>query len=183
MKIYTKTGDEGHTGLYGGSRLPKASARIEAIGVVDELNAELGVCRALDGESGLMGEIARVQEWLFDLGALLANPEAKGPKIGVGPLETQKLEASIDLQTDALPPLRTFILPGGSMLGARLHVARACCRRAGRWGFGLAAGAPRPHAALVFLNGGWDWLFVAARTANAHARIEDIAWTGNHRSS
>lgn len=183
MKIYTKTGDDGQTGLYGGQRLPKTSARIEAIGVVDELNAELGVCRTLADDGALGPEISRIQEWLFDLGAMLANPSGKGKTVGVGALETAELEASMDRQAEALSPLRTFILPGGCMLGARLHVARACCRRAERETLRLAEADSAPGEALVFLNRLSDWLFVAARTANALAHVEDIAWTGNHRSS
>ncbi len=189
MKIYTKTGDAGETGLYGGSRVAKDSARVEAYGTVDELNTVLGVARAalpMNGDAdGVDALLARVQSELFDLGAELATPPARldtplGARI---PLATDarvaKLEGEIDFFEEALSPLKTFILPGGTPASAALHQARAVCRRAERRTVGLARteeGTVRPEA-LRYLNRLSDLLFVLARQANHAAGRPDVPWT------
>ena len=177
MKIYTKTGDKGETGLVGGSRISKNSDRIQAIGDVDELNAAIGVARS----EGVTGSLASTLEWLqsalFDLGAELASPPgAKITFVILTIAAAEKLEQDIDEQTANLPPLKNFILPGGSRLAAQLHLARTICRRAERSALKLhEQKALRPEV-LTFLNRLSDWLFVAARTANKLENVEDVPW-------
>jgi len=190
MKIYTKTGDAGETGLYGGSRVAKDSARVEAYGTVDELNSVLGVARAtlsMGEQSGVGVDtlLARIQSELFDLGAELATPPARldtalGARI---PLATDarvaRLEKEIDCCEETLPPLKTFILPGGGTASAALHQARAVCRRAERRTVSLAhdeEGTVRPEV-LRYLNRLSDLLFVLARQANHVAGVPDVPWT------
>jgi len=180
VKIYTKTGDDGETGLFGGERVPKAGLRIGAIGDVDELNAAIGWARCACGGSGLDGMLERIQGWLFEAGAGLACRDAAGAKAipHLGEEEIASLESSIDEQTAALPGLRTFILPGGSEFAARLHLARAVCRRAERALCALEREEALNAEIGVFLNRLSDWLFVAARTANVDAGVTDVAWLG-----
>src|SRR5262245_1721610 len=134
MKIYTKTGDQGETGLFGGQRVPKNSLRIHAIGDVDELNALLGVCRSHDNPPADIKKIlSELQHELFALGADLATPLDSKAKISrMNAAHVERLEAHIDRLETGLKPLRNFILPGGSPLAAHLHLARAVCRRAER---------------------------------------------------
>jgi cob(I)alamin adenosyltransferase len=169
MKIYTKTGDDGTTGILGGARTSKTSARINAIGDVDELNACLGLCRGQD--------MAWIQSVLFEIGAELASPP--GGRIEsrtVSSTHAERLEHQIDAMTGDLPPLKNFILPGGSGAAANLHLARAVCRRAERSVLVLHNEEPQRMELLVFLNRLSDWLFVAARTANAREGVPDVAW-------
>lgn len=177
MKIYTKTGDAGETGLVGGSRVSKNSVRIQAIGDVDELNACLGLARSTPPPEQLDKTLAWVQSALFDIGAELAS--LPGGRLTFAPLPadaTQRLEEDIDVQTNDLPPLKNFILPGGSKLAAHLHLARCVCRRAERSVLALhQERALRPDV-LAFLNRLSDWLFTAARTANRLERIDDVPW-------
>lgn len=183
MKIYTKTGDHGETGLVGGSRIAKTSARIEAIGDVDELNAAIGVARTYSEHHELDPTLAWIQNALFDLGAELASPP--GGRISFAPLPedaAQRLEHSIDLQTAELPALRNFILPGGAPLGAHLHFARCVCRRAERAVLNLHEHEPLRAELLAFLNRLSDWLFVSARTVNRIAGIEDVLWEASQAS-
>lgn len=179
MKIYTRTGDQGETGLIGGKRLRKDDPRIDCYGTVDELNALLGLCAAvLEGDDPLLEPIRQVQNDLFVLGSNLAAPDpAKNPSLPQLSSELiVRLEAQIDAWQQALPPLKQFILPGGAESGARLHVARTVCRRAERLLTALSAHQPVPSLALTYLNRLSDWLFVIARTAN-HARgAADIPW-------
>jgi len=175
MKIYTKTGDSGTTGLIGGSRIEKNSLRIAAIGDVDELNAAIGSCRRQVTE--LDSELEAVQNWLFDLGAELASPAEHSRQYkAIGPSQIGRLETSIDKQTAQLEPLRAFILPGGSEQAARLHLARCVCRRAERSILELNSQEPVGNDALAFVNRLSDWLFVAARTANRLAGVQDVKW-------
>jgi cob(I)alamin adenosyltransferase len=177
VKIYTRTGDRGDTGLIGGARTGKDNPRIAAIGDVDELNAALGVARTLASDSDLDETLMRIQCWLFDLGAELASPE--GGRMRVETLtgaETVALEESIDDQTAALPPLRNFILPGGSPLAAQLHYCRGVCRRAERSVVALSRTERQREETLVFLNRLSDWLFVSARTANRVSGVSDLEW-------
>jgi cob(I)alamin adenosyltransferase len=177
MKIYTKTGDKGETGLVGGSRISKVSPRIQAIGDVDELNAVIGVARAELPPKELDETLAWLQDALFDLGAELASlPSAK---ISFAPLPesaAKRLEEGIDTQTSLLPPLKNFILPGGSRLAAQLHLARCVCRRAERSVLALHKEQALRPAVLAFLNRASDWLFLSARTANRLERIDDVPW-------
>jgi cob(I)alamin adenosyltransferase len=173
-RLYTRTGDGGDTGLAAGARARKSSARVEALGAVDETNACIGLARAhLSDEPVLDGILDRVQHLLFDLGADLAAP---GLKRRIGPSHALGLEADIDQLDGELEPLRAFILPGGALGAAALHLARTVCRRAERAIVRLAeapgeAGEPQ---ALVFLNRLSDLLFVAARFANR--RRGDALW-------
>lgn len=177
MKIYTKTGDTGTTGLAGGRRLEKTDQRFDAIGAVDELNAALGVCRSADPASSLAVEIEKIQSRLFDLGAELGSPDEGRREVRtLGERHVHQLEASIDAQTAALPLLRNFILPGGTLLAAQLHVARTVCRRAERSVLALANIEAVRGVIPMYLNRLSDWLFTAARTANHTSNVEDIEW-------
>lgn len=178
MKIYTKTGDGGHTGLFGGARVAKTDRRIEAIGDVDELNAVLGVARTSPVGRDLDAVLERIQHDLFAIGAELATPEASSANTpAVGLPEIAQLELTIDRLEDGLPPLKQFILPGGSEMGAMLHLARTVCRRAERRVVKL--GEAETHLAshlVVYLNRLSDLLFVAARSANWDANCEEHPW-------
>ncbi|MCO6045707.1 cob(I)yrinic acid a,c-diamide adenosyltransferase [Aeoliella sp. ICT_H6.2] len=182
MKIYTKTGDQGETSLYGGQRVGKDHLRIDTFGTVDELNATLGMARAevarLPEAFAPIGQVlGHAQNHLFDLGAELATPEAakKGTEL-LGPAATATLESAIDHWDSQLPPLTQFILPGGSELAARLHVSRCVCRRAERVLVTLMrAETLRPEPA-VYLNRLGDLLFVLARAANHLSKVPDVAW-------
>jgi len=179
MKIYTKTGDAGETGLFGGPRVPKDDARVEAYGAVDELNAALGVARARGGDEELSRLLGKIQDQLFTIGAELATPPgARAHRVvpPVAPAWTAALEAAIDAFEAELPPLRNFVLPGGTALAADLHLARAVCRRAERRVVALHRHDPVLPEALAFLNRLSDLLFVAARIANHRASVAEIAW-------
>ena len=177
MKIYTKTGDLGETGLRGGARVSKASPRVAALGDVDELNATIGMARAIPADCGLEPLLEQIQNWLFDLGAELASPaEGRLQYEGIRPSQIEALERSIDEQTAILPELRNFILPGGSPLAAQLHVCRAVCRRAERSVLELNAQEPQRSEIRAFLNRLSDWLFVSARTANSSSGVTDLDW-------
>ena len=186
MKIYTKTGDKGETGLFGGARVSKASLRVEAYGDVDELNSALGICRAhlaaLDAKvDALLGTI---QSELFDLGAELATVPHKEVKTGAPLLDDAHiaaLERAIDEAEAELEPLRTFILPGGALAAAHLHLARTVCRRAERKLVALAAVEPVRGELVRYLNRLSDLLFVLARLANARAAVADVPWLGRDR--
>ena len=181
MKIYTRTGDTGDTGLFGGSRVRKHDLRVAAYGTVDELNAVLGVAReSLAAEPKLLALdtfTGRVQHQLFDLGAELATPEpaAHGTHL-VSDADVKWLEASIDGWEQNLPPLKTFILPGGSAAAARLHWARTVCRRAERLVVELASQETIRGEALRYVNRLSDALFVAARLANQISEVPDVPW-------
>lgn len=182
MKIYTKTGDEGKTSLFGGERVDKDHLRIEAFGNVDELNAELGAARAqmemaAADYSEVDGLLDTVQNQLFDVGAELATLEsaAKGTQL-LDQGAVQSLEQAIDRWEGQLPPLRQFVLPGGTSAAARLHVARCVCRRCERSLVSLMRKSPvRPEIAM-YLNRLGDLLFVLARVANQVAGQPDIPW-------
>lgn len=173
MKIYTRTGDTGETALFGGKRVSKDDARIEAYGTVDELNSFIGVVRAAWPESPVDGELERIQNDLFDVGAQLAAP-GNDRFTGADPRRIDELEAAIDHAEKELTPLTNFILPGGSMAAAQLHVARTVCRRAERIVVSLGPEAPR--GTIVYLNRLSDFLFVAARFVNAKLDTADVIW-------
>jgi cob(I)alamin adenosyltransferase len=172
VKIYTKTGDAGETSLFGGARVPKSDARIEAYGTIDELNSFLGVARASWPASPLDEELGRIQSDLFDLGAHLAAP-GSNRFWGVRAERVAELESAIDGMESKLPPLRNFILPGGCAAAANLHVARTVCRRAERLVVTL-----HDDASIVYLNRLSDFLFVAARYANLQHGVDDVVWGG-----
>lgn len=178
MKIYTKTGDSGTTGLIGGGRIAKNSLRMAAIGDVDELNAAIGLARTTEPCFPVLDrELELIQNWLFDLGAELASPTDHPRKHrAIGSVQVDNLEESIDRQTSELDPLRHFILPGGGELASRLHLARCICRRAERAILELNAHEPVGAEALIFVNRLSDWLFTAARTANRLAGVMDVRW-------
>ncbi len=184
MKIYTKTGDQGQTSLYGGRRVPKSEPRIDVYGTFDELNAQLGVVvTALDPEtSGLLKPLLRVQSELFDLGAEIATPEDARTQTVLLSLESvQWLENEIDTFEKDLAPLKQFILPGGTVAAAHLHVARTVCRRAERKLVEFHHQFPVRLEAIQYLNRLSDWLFVAARWANHQAGEADIPWVQGTR--
>src|SRR5215212_7334351 len=182
MKIYTKTGDDGTTGLIGGARVRKSDLRIECYGTVDELNAAIGWAAVVCDESiGVL--LQRIQHELFNIGSHLAMPDAVAnapAAIPLPPLDEAmiaRLEAEIDSAQEMLQPLTQFILPGGSEAAARLHLVRTICRRAERLAVELARDHSVPAVIVTYLNRLSDWLFVQARLANQQAGLGDIAWT------
>jgi cob(I)alamin adenosyltransferase len=181
VRIYTKTGDDGTTGLLGAGRVPKDDVRVEVYGTVDELNAALGVARSLALDPGADALVARLQEELFVLGSALADPSPDGPfhgAIAVG--HVQELETTIDRLEGELAPLTQFILPGGSPPAAQIHLARTVCRRAERLAVTLSRQPAEdvPHAIITYLNRLSDLLFVLARAVNRRAGVADIIWKG-----
>ena len=178
MKIYTKSGDDGSTGLFGGGRVRKSDARIECYGTVDELNASLGVA-AVAAPSTIAESLRRVQNELFVVGAHLATPE-DSPHTRSLPLLDEamigRLEMEIDNAEAELEPLRQFILPGGAETAARLHLARTVCRRAERVLVEFALDRPVAPTIVTYMNRLSDWLFVMARLANKRAGVADKAW-------
>ncbi len=177
MKVYTKTGDQGETGLWGGQRVRKDSPRVHAYGTVDELNSVLGVIRANGVDAELDGILSRVQDELFVLGADLATPESTKERIErVDEGYITRLEQEIDRFEGELEPLRQFILPGGTVAAAHLHIARTVCRRAEREATNITLQGPINNLALAYLNRLSDWFFTLARVANKRAGVVDIPW-------
>jgi cob(I)alamin adenosyltransferase len=179
VKIYTKTGDAGETGLFGGTRVSKASARVSAYGDVDELNSALGLARLhpIDDERDAL--LASIQSELFHVGAELAARSGKDIGIPqVSDAEIEELERAIDAAEEELPPLTTFILPGGSPAAAQLHLGRTVCRRAERAVVALSDGEEVRPEIVRYLNRLSDLLFVLARLANARAGVADVPWEG-----
>jgi cob(I)alamin adenosyltransferase len=178
VKIYTKTGDDGTTGLFGGGRVPKASGRVEAYGTVDETNAVLGVARATGLDTTSDGVLGHVQVDLFTLGAELACVPGKEGKLGMKLLEAadaERLEHAIDEAEKGLSPLKSFVLPGGSAQAAALHHARTVARRAERAVLAVTD-APARREVVVYLNRLSDLLFVLARRESARAGVADVPW-------
>lgn len=176
MKIYTKTGDAGETGLFGGGRVPKDDPRVQAYGHVDELNATLGFAAALD-PAGFESEFLQsVQRDLFTIGAELATPNAAKQRAQVGAERVSAIEQVIDRHEATLAPLKNFILPGGTPKAAALHVARTVCRRAERAVVTLARDEQVSPTVIHYLNRLSDLLFVLARAVNKQAGRADIVW-------
>ena len=180
MKIYTRAGDDGTTGLIGGRRVPKSDPGIDCYGTVDELNAAVGLA-AVAGVAppALAPKLKAVQNDLFVLGSHLATPPEGAGAVALPPLEDSlaaRLEAEIDAAEAALTPLRQFILPGGSEASARLHLARTVCRRAERLAVALAEARPVPVVVVRYLNRLSDWLFVQARWCNVQQAVDDVPW-------
>ncbi len=178
MKIYTKTGDQGETSLYGGRRVAKDDVRIEAYGTVDELNAQLGVVRSMPLPPGTDALLERVQHELFVLGADLATPaDTNAAKVKrIATEDVQRLERDIDRLDADLPELRSFILPSGAPAGASLHVARTICRRAERRTVRLLHEAPADRLPVIYLNRLADLLFVLARHVNHALGVPETPW-------
>jgi cob(I)alamin adenosyltransferase len=187
VKIYTRTGDAGETGLLGGVRVRKDALRIEAIGSVDETNAALGVVRVELSRSGVAPEgmddlLARIQHRLFDVGAELAAADGSARAMSaIDAGDVAALEAEIDRHEAKLAPLRAFILPGGAAAAAQLHYARCVCRRAERRLVELAAAEAVRVELLKYLNRLGDLLFVMARVVNAANRAPDVVWEAKGR--
>ena len=184
MKIYTKTGDDGTTGLLGGQRVRKSDPRIDCFGAVDELNAMLGWCGVAARQGGLealCAQLAQVQSDLFTVGSHLAVAEGTGADRNLPPLDdaiVSRLEMEIDGADGQLPELRNFILPGGAELASRLHLARTVCRRAERRIVEFSLDRPVAPLVLTYLNRLSDWLFTQARLANHLAGVADVPWRG-----
>ena len=178
MKLYTRTGDSGETALFDGTRVSKADKRVAAYGDVDELNAWLGLARAQGLDDALDAALAQIQRDLFAVGAELADPRKKIAervvKASVGDEDIARLEGMIDQCQAEPPPLRRFILPGGSASGATLHVARTVCRRAERNIVGLQP--PADPVVLRYINRLSDLLFALARVVNHRAAASEAEW-------
>jgi cob(I)alamin adenosyltransferase len=181
MKIYTRTGDEGDTGLFGGGRVPKDHVRTTAYGDVDELSSAIGVARATAPADLFDPLLESVQRDLFSIGGHLATPD---PSKVAKALEKAELSAervalfelTIDKADEELPPLRAFVLPAGTPKAAALHLARTVCRRAERSVVTLARESEVPRLFLVYLNRLSDLLFTLARLANHRAKVGDVTW-------
>jgi cob(I)alamin adenosyltransferase len=181
LKIYTKTGDEGMTGLLGSGRVPKDGVRIAAYGTVDELNALLGVARAQGLDSSADQLVAELQNELFLVGSALADPAPEGQFHNtITHAHVERLEQTIDRLETELEPLVQFILPGGSQPAAQLHLARTVCRRAERLVVRLSRqpGEAVAGPVLIYLNRLSDLLFVLARAVNRRAGVGDVLWKG-----
>jgi len=179
MKIYTKGGDSGETSLFDQTRVSKADPRVDAYGDVDELNACIGAARAVGSDDDISSALGKIQQDLFGVGAMLADPRsriaARVAKAAVGAADIERLEQTIDRLEAAMPPLRRFILPGGSPAGSLLHLARTVCRRAERKVVGLGTQAVDPNV-VVYLNRLSDLLFVMARAVNHRAGVTETEW-------
>jgi cob(I)alamin adenosyltransferase len=182
MKLYTKSGDEGDTTGAGGQRIHKSGPFCEAVGTLDELDANLGLCAAAAeaaGQTDLAQTLRPLQRELLAVGAVLAAAGGEAPGVTLDESAVTRMEGQIDAVCEALPEQTHFILPGGCELAARLHVARTVCRRAERRIVALAdSGAPVPPAVLHYLNRLGDYLFALGRQANRTAGIEDEMWSG-----
>ena len=179
MKIYTRTGDDGTTGLIGGRRVGKDHLRLDAYGTIDELNAALALVATLGG--AWPGRLRLLQEELFILGSHLAAPDGATRNTSLPSLPRDavpRMESEIDAADARLPGLTNFILPGGTEAASRLHLARCICRRAERLCVALAHLETVPAEILVHLNRLSDWLFTMARLANLEAGVEDVPWQG-----
>ncbi len=177
VRIYTRGGDSGETGLIGGERVPKDHPRVEAYGAIDELNSQVGVARAQLTDADLIALVEGIQDRLFDLGAKLATPTHERAAIpSIGAAHVTALERAIDGFQDALPPLREFILPSGTAVAAAFHVARTVARRAERRIVTLARTESIAPDVLQYMNRLSDLLFVLARTVNHRAGRPDVVW-------
>jgi cob(I)alamin adenosyltransferase len=175
-RIYTRTGDAGETSLGDGSRVSKLDSRIGAFGAVDELNSLIGVALAAAPDGGPRSTLERIQNELFDLGADLSVPFEIGDRLRIEQPVVDRLEEDCDRFNAGLEPLKSFVLPGGSEAAARLHVARAVCRRAEREALGASEQVDVNPLTLVYLNRLSDLLFILARAANAAAGAQEPLW-------
>ncbi len=181
MKIYTRTGDKGSTGLFGGDRVTKSHPRLMAYGTLDELNSVIGVLR-LHVQAEVVGQdlLQQVQHDLFVLGAILATPESRkemlGAKMTTPTWSLEDMEGDIDRLTALAPPMKAFVLPGGTPGAAWAHLARTVCRRAEREVVSMQAEEPVDPAVVMYLNRLSDWLFALARAENAVGGVGDVEW-------
>jgi cob(I)alamin adenosyltransferase len=181
MRIYTRTGDTGQTGLFGGGRVAKDHVRVEAYGEVDELNSAIGVARSTAPADLFDAELEAIQRDLFALGGHLATPDPAKVRAALEKAELSAervaaFERAMDAADQELPPLRAFILPAGAPKAAALHLARTVCRRAERGVVGLARESEVPELFLVYLNRLSDYLFTLARLANHRAGRGEVTW-------
>lgn len=181
MRIYTRTGDEGETGLFGGGRVPKDHLRVAAYGDVDELNSTIGVARSTAPAALFDPELEAIQRDLFVIGGHLATPDPAKVRAALdrATLSHERVEAfehAMDAADAELPPLRAFILPAGAPKAAALHLARTVCRRAERRIVALAREAEVPQLFLVYINRLSDYLFTLARLANHREGRGDVTW-------
>jgi cob(I)alamin adenosyltransferase len=181
MKLYTRTGDDGSSGLFGGDRVSKSHLRLVAYGTLDELNSVMGLL-GLHATPACVGTatLQRIQHDLFVLGAILATPAARqdllGARMSKPTWDLPDMEADIDRLTALAPPMTAFVLPGGTQASAHAHLARTVCRRAEREVVALTEDEPMNPAVLIYLNRLSDWLFALARAENAVAGVADIQW-------
>ena len=184
MKLYTRTGDDGSTALFGGGRIAKDSLHIEACGSVDELNCMIGLAGSACRHAELSDALLDLQQRLFELGADLATPLSQSPSIDrIHGDHILQIEQQIDRVSEQLPPMNCFILPGGSESAARLHVARSVCRRAERSCFALSRQTDFNANVMVYLNRLSDLLFALARRANQLEAVDDVPWLGGESAS
>jgi cob(I)alamin adenosyltransferase len=185
-KLYTRHGDKGETSLFGGERVPKDSLRVEAYGQLDHLSATIGLLVVSLSDDEIAGELRQVQNDLFDLGAELATPpdsrlEYKLPQL-IGEQDWRRLEGLLDAYDAQVPPLRTFVLPGGHETAARAHLARTTCRTAERAVVRLAHEEEVRADVLTYLNRLSDFLFVCARLLNHRAGVDEVTWQPRPRA-
>ncbi len=183
MKLYTKRGDDGTTGLVGGGRVSKGDLRVTAYGEVDECNAAVGAVLAACRDEGITTVLQRIQSELFTLGSELATPEGQTPVVTMGDAHVARLEACIDEAEREVAPLKHFVLPGGSEVASRLHLARAVCRRAERAAVTLSQQQSVRSHSLVYLNRLSDLLFVLARLGNHREGVVETPWMRPRSSS
>lgn len=184
MKLYTKSGDDGTTGLFSGARVSKDHPRIESYGTIDEFNATLGMCSATCKADNalhrrLLDIFGRLQSRMFDIGADLATPEGANNESKIqriGEEHVQEVEKWIDEIDSANTPLTAFVMPGGTELASRLHLARTICRRAERQMIHLSHTEPVGSSLIMYVNRVSDFLFAAARLANKNSGVEDVLW-------
>jgi cob(I)alamin adenosyltransferase len=181
VKIYTRTGDQGETGLFGGGRVPKDHPRVAAYGDIDELNSVIGVARGTEPIDFFGGLLESIQRDLFSIGGHLATPDPERvtkalEKAVLSSQRVAEFERVIDEAEGELPPLRAFVLPAGTAKAAALHLARTVCRRAERSVVHLAQGNEVPGPFLIYLNRLSDLLFTLARLANDRAGVKDVTW-------
>ncbi len=184
MKLYTRSGDDGTTGLFGGQRVSKDHPRVAAYGTVDELNAALGLCASgCDPQNPLHARLIEIfrelQSRLFDIGADLATPEGakhEAKVLRITDEQVQEVERWIDAVEEKNQPMKSFVLPGGTDLAARLHLARTICRRAERSMISLLHAEPVSEGAIIYVNRVSDLLFAMARRVNLDAGVSDVPW-------
>lgn len=176
MKLYTKRGDDGTTGLIGNVRVSKSDLRVAAYGDVDEANAVIGLALSGCSDADTAAPLRRIQSELFTLGAELATPDGQTPAQAITEAQAVQLERWIDEATTETAPLKNFVLPGGCELASRLHLARTVCRRAERTAVALAERESVSRSAITYLNRLSDLLFALARRANHRAGVADIPW-------
>ncbi len=176
MKLYTKSGDDGSTSLFGGKRVPKADLRVASYGDVDELNAAIGIVVTTCDDAETEAALTAIQAELFSLGAELAAGDPAKAQAHVTQAQIDKMERQIDAAEAECTPLSQFILPGGTTVASGLHFARTVCRRAERSVVELSAAQPVDKLAVVYLNRLSDLLFAFARRANHRAGVPDVPW-------